>query len=221
MSRRRSAGLSLLEVLAAVALLGILYAYLARAGAQGILVSGDSRMRLEAALVADYEMTQLETQLAAGVSLELGRSEREFGPFRTVVEVTPLPVPPELLPGALPGEGERDDAPTLLVGRTPDEPGMLQVVNLTVAWNDGVDDHEIERTTFAYDPTRAAELAAAFIPGGAVGGGATPADLEDAAAGSDGRDDGPGSSDGPSGSGDDRDVGPFDRRLEQFIRERE
>ena len=74
MKRRAELGLTLLEVMAAVALLGILYAYLAKAASQGILTAGDSRWRLEASMLADDELVKLERQMLEGAPLETGSS---------------------------------------------------------------------------------------------------------------------------------------------------
>ena len=52
-------GFTLIEVLAAVALLGILYAVLARVAIEGLRAEGDSERRLEASLLADERVNDL------------------------------------------------------------------------------------------------------------------------------------------------------------------
>ena len=67
---RAERGLTLLEVLAAVALLGILYTALAATTSQGIWNEFESRQRLEASLLADEVLARIELDLRAGVPLE-------------------------------------------------------------------------------------------------------------------------------------------------------
>jgi prepilin-type N-terminal cleavage/methylation domain-containing protein len=154
MKRRAELGLTLLEVMAAVALLGILYAYLAKAASQGIVNAGDSRWRLEASLLADEELVALERQMLEGVPLEPGSSEEERDAFtvRREIEVLSLPVE-EAVVGA-----DAPPAASLLGDGSPQNPGILRRVVIRVSWFDGVDEQQIERVTFAYDPEAALPL---------------------------------------------------------------
>jgi len=165
MKRRAEIGLTLLEVMAAVALLGILYAYLARAASQGILTSGDSRWRLEASLRADQAMADLEQEMRAQAPLEVGTTEVEEELFTVTreVETWSLPLEP-------PPEAEQAPAPALsLLGGDPRNPGLLRRVSIRVSWFDGLDEHSLERVTFALDLAAAESL---------LGGGAAPGEAE-------------------------------------------
>ena len=62
----RQRGFTLLEVLAAVAILGILYVVLADVAMQGLLSEGRSRRRLEASLLADQALSDIEIEMASG-----------------------------------------------------------------------------------------------------------------------------------------------------------
>ncbi len=61
--RRAERGLTLLEVLAAVAVLGLLYTVLASAAVQGLRSEGESRRRLEASLLMDEQLVQIRIRL--------------------------------------------------------------------------------------------------------------------------------------------------------------
>lgn len=157
MKRRAELGLTLLEVMAAVALLGILYAYLAKAASQGILISGDSRWRLEASLVADEEMVALERQLLEGAPLEPGSSEAEQDRFRITREIEPYSlVLPEPAPEKAPGKAAAGES--LLGSGDPSDPGILRRVKIRVIWFDGIDEQSLERVTFAYDASAVLQM---------------------------------------------------------------
>lgn len=166
LARRAERALTLLEVMAAVALLGIVYAYLARAASQGILTSGESRWRLEASLLADQELADLEREMRAGAPLELGRQDpREEGDFTVARRIEVWSLPAELMPPRDP-----DSTGPSLLGRGPNDAlGTLRRVRVRVAWFDGVRDQHIERVTFVYD-TLAAANAAGLQPGLAIPG---------------------------------------------------
>ena len=73
--RRAELALTLLEVMAAVALLVIVYTFLAKAATQGVRSEADSRRRMEASLLADATLAEIETRLALGETLQLERTE--------------------------------------------------------------------------------------------------------------------------------------------------
>src|SRR5262247_3649626 len=81
------AGLTLLEVLGAVALLAILYTVLAKNAIEGLRSEGESRRRLEASLLADERLAEIELKLASGASPPTGHDEEEREGFRVVTEV--------------------------------------------------------------------------------------------------------------------------------------
>lgn len=153
--RRAERALTLLEVMAAVAILGIVYTYLARAATQGVLSEGESRQRMEASLAADAALAEIESQLAAGVPLERGISEVSGPRFDVTIEVTALEPSPELLevvPDFGPG------VPSLFGDGTPRDPGLLLQVLVRITWFDGVRERSIERVTFGFDAAAGAAL---------------------------------------------------------------
>ena len=161
MKTRAELGLTLLEVLAAVALLGILYTYLAKAATEGILTAGNSRWRLEASLLADEEIAALERQLLEGAPLEADSAEAERGAFKVTREVEPftleIPAPATAEAPAPVGSGLLGDP------SNPRDEGILRRITIRVAWFDGLDEHQIERVTFGYDPSAAVSLLGADL----------------------------------------------------------
>jgi len=61
---RRGRGFTLLEVLAAVAILAVWFILIAGTAMQGLRAEGISRRRLEAAMIADQAMAELRQQVA-------------------------------------------------------------------------------------------------------------------------------------------------------------
>ena len=159
--RRAERALTLLEVMAAVAILGIVYTLLAKAATQGVRSEADSRNRMQASLLADETLAEIETRLAAGeaLQLELTEEEDEDTGFRVSVEVTPFDLAAELagkLAGAAP------EAPS--VPRMPgaEAPSLVQRVEVRVVWDDGIFERSAERVTFAFDTQAAQTLASSL-----------------------------------------------------------
>jgi prepilin-type N-terminal cleavage/methylation domain-containing protein len=88
--RSARAGFTLLEVLAAVAVLGLVYSVLASAAIQGLRAEGDAGRRLRASLLADQRITEIEAQVAAGQTPEIGQTENQEDDFVIRTEVKPL-----------------------------------------------------------------------------------------------------------------------------------
>jgi prepilin-type N-terminal cleavage/methylation domain-containing protein len=73
---------TLLEVMAAVALLGILYTVLARVAIEGLRAEGESKRRLEASLLADARLEETFNTLEGSVAMPpVGHSEATEGDF--------------------------------------------------------------------------------------------------------------------------------------------
>jgi prepilin-type N-terminal cleavage/methylation domain-containing protein len=85
-------GFTLLEVMAAVLVLGILYSVLANAAIRGLRSEGESKRRIEASLLADRALSDLEIQLSLGQIPEKGATEETFDPY--VVSTTVVPFDP-------------------------------------------------------------------------------------------------------------------------------
>jgi prepilin-type N-terminal cleavage/methylation domain-containing protein len=139
---------TLLEVLAAVAILGILYVVLADVAIQGLRAEGRSRRRMEASLVADRALSEIEIEIEAGGLPELGHlPEREEDMFRIAVEIRPYSIP--LVGGT--AEAGSDTAAPLEGGAL----ASLREIELVVTWLEGADELQVVRTTYAFDAAAA------------------------------------------------------------------
>lgn len=168
-------GFTLLEVLAAVALLGIAYTVLGGAGIQGLQHEGEAARRFEASLLADRVLDEIESAFDQGSAPPLGEDEQAEGDFLISIRVEPFDavVPEREQPRALeraedrarrPGEARRDGpdlGPSLLVG-AGGQPGPLRRVEVVVAWSEGWGERRVTRTTFGLDPEAAAEVISAL-----------------------------------------------------------
>lgn len=166
---------TLLEVLAAVALLGFTVAMLARGAIQGMRYEGDASRRLAASLLADRALFEAESALALDALPEAGRQEREEGEFRVIQEVAPFE------PGAL-GVPELFNARPSEAGapRPPPSPATpkLFLVTVHVAWTDGLVEQSVTRATFAYDASDLAQVLEASEGAEAQAEAETPAEEE-------------------------------------------
>ena len=191
--RRR--GFTLLEVLAAVAVLAIVYTVLAGSAMQGLANEGESYRRLQASLIADRYLAGIEAGLAAATP-ELGVTESEEGDFAVAVETRPFDLA-ALAAAAQDTEGVRGARPTggeavgggvpfqLLVAPRDGTPPPLVEIQIAVRWLEGNQEQMVTRTTFAADQRVLAPLT------GALGG-------EEKTPGADGDKSG---ADGSAGSG--------------------
>jgi len=178
---RRAAGFTLLEVMAAVLVLGLLYTVLAETAMRGLRSEGISRRRTEASLLADDRLSQLELQLALGEVPKSGEEEEAVDPYRIVVRVQPYDPSPLLeaieklqkerepkhpagssapktpaapAQAAAAAAGGAQGAPTLQSLFTPPragEEGRFRRIDVSVAWPDGDQEESVSRTTFAFD----------------------------------------------------------------------
>jgi prepilin-type N-terminal cleavage/methylation domain-containing protein len=194
--RRR--GFTLLEVMAAFALLAIAYTTLAGAGAQSLQKEGEAARRLHASLLADRTLDGLEAAFEQGGAPPLGEQQLEEGLYTVTVQVSPWEavIPERERPLALertrrgleqarrPGEAaiQRDEGaalgPSLLTG-TRGRPGPLRRVDVVVTWDEGWSEGRVVRTTFGLD----AQAAAATI--GALAASAEAAQAESGVGGTD------------------------------------
>ncbi|NRA98164.1 MAG: type II secretion system protein [Planctomycetes bacterium] len=143
---RTSRGFTLLEVLAAVAFVGLVFTALSRSATVGIISEGDNRRRMEAAALADAEMTQIELGLQSSGVPEDGLSEREVDDFLIVTEVAPWTPSLELTTAI---EEISPEGIQFFGGGQPDRVSPVREIRVRVEWFDGVDDRFIERVTLA------------------------------------------------------------------------
>jgi len=154
--------------MAAVAVVAIVFSTLARVANEGLRSQGISKRRLEASLLADAQLAEIETQLAAGIAPEIGESESEEGPFSIVVKVTEFDIA-----SAIPASGLGDtDTKTeaTLAGVLGDEVSPVRAIEVAVTWLEGLDEYSVIRNTFGIDPVALEGLAGAELqnlnPGG-------------------------------------------------------
>lgn len=168
----RVAGFTLLEVMAAVAVLAIVYVTLARVGIVGLRAEGAADRRLRASLVADARLADLEAQLLAGQGLPVGDVDEQAGDFAVRVSVAPfdltLPAPPEAATKRLrdakgAGDAARAaagaaPAQSLFAPASPGQPGPSRRISVRVSWTEGADEDSVVRETYGLDPEAAAPI---------------------------------------------------------------
>jgi prepilin-type N-terminal cleavage/methylation domain-containing protein len=155
--RRPDAGFTLLEVMAAVAVVGIVFTVLARAENEGLLEEGVSRRRLEASLLADRVLSEFEEQIATGTAPEIGQTEFEEENFHVLVDVTAFD-----LEGLIPASAETAAAYTGSARETSPgaAPGIaasaVRAVDIAVTWREGANveggrEYRVTRSSFGLD----------------------------------------------------------------------
>jgi prepilin-type N-terminal cleavage/methylation domain-containing protein len=169
------AAFTLLEVMAAIAVLALVYTVLARVGIQGFRAEGEADRRMRAALVADDKMTEIEGQLALGQALPVGENEVEQDDFVIRVRVSAadltLPAAPENVErrqreGKLPAGsdlakrtvGPAGPAPSFFLPAGAGQPPPGRHVEVKVAWTEGTVETSVVRETYGLDATAAQPL---------------------------------------------------------------
>lgn len=120
MPKRSERAFTLIEVLGAIALLGIVYPIIITWAGHGIRSEGDSRRRLEASLIADRRLADIEIALVTGTAPQLGETQTEADGYRLVTLVEEYELPLEITTDpfadetASPRSAETSEAPNLL-----------------------------------------------------------------------------------------------------------
>lgn len=154
---QRGRGFTLIEVLGAVAVLGISYMMLATASIRGLRMIGESGRRSDASLLADRLLSEIELKAEIGQLIEVGYEESEEEPFTVIVEIIDLAQEygssgtgnaSEDLLGFLASEAngpfaEFRDSNWLL--------GYLREVHISVEWQEGANEIAVTRTSYIYD----------------------------------------------------------------------
>jgi prepilin-type N-terminal cleavage/methylation domain-containing protein len=169
----RERGFTLLEVLVAVALLGLVVSVLAGSAIQGMSYEGDDSRRTRASLLADRALWQIEAALKLGAPPQPSHEESQEGEeFRILVDVQPLDLSQGGL-GALlapapegPGAATPAPAPTSDGAAAPVLMPLYQVF-VRVSWIEGLRELEVTRSTFAFDGSAAAQALGASAGAGA------------------------------------------------------
>ncbi len=142
-------GFTLLEVLAAVAILGIWYMVIAALAMQGLRSEGESRRLLEASLVADAAIADLESSISEGTTLPIEVTEEEKEEFLVITEVTAFDIPKPVADGQpVPPTG-----PTSVFANLQGPKGESPVrrINVKVTWTEGTRPRSVVRESFALD----------------------------------------------------------------------
>lgn len=158
---RAPGGFTLLEVLAAVLVLGLLYTVLADVAIHGLRAEGESRRRLEASLYADELLADIEGAIAAGDIPLIGVEEEEDEPYVIELAVSPVAASTILPAGAF----DDEETGSLLIG-AEGEDGPIREIAIRVSWSEGDRELSVVRTTFGVSPT---ELGEALGRGGVAG----------------------------------------------------
>lgn len=146
-------GFTLLEVMVAVAILGIVLSLLVQASVGGMAIEGDAHRRLAASLIADHLLADLESQALLGIPATIGRNESEEQGYRLLVEIHPLdPARLGLPEPSDPGVGPL----TVLLGDGGGTTPPLLEIEISVQWQEGVYTQEVRRSTFSFDAAAAA-----------------------------------------------------------------
>ncbi|HXK26200.1 MAG TPA: prepilin-type N-terminal cleavage/methylation domain-containing protein [Myxococcota bacterium] len=175
-ARRR--GFTLLEVMAAVLVLGLIYTVLAEAAIRGLRSEGISRRRVEASLIADRFLADLESQVELGEVPTSGEEQHDVDVYHVGIRVEPFDPTPMLdtiaqiekqrsRPDRKKNNADQTKASSMEVGAptagapTEDllakprsgEDGRLRRIDVAVTWQDGDREQHVLRTTFAFDTT--------------------------------------------------------------------
>jgi prepilin-type N-terminal cleavage/methylation domain-containing protein len=164
---RADHGFTLIEVLAAVLIVSLVFGLLLESVTRNLAELGRARLEARAAALAETRVTELQLELGAGTALEDGEKDGTYEPpdddLRWTVRVSALTLPlPADYPGekspspifALPGKA----APPLPRGQTP----PLRMVEVRVFPADEADPNSVEPTvllvTSPPDPARLQQL---------------------------------------------------------------
>ena len=151
---------SLLEVLAAVAILAIWYVVIAAMATDGLRKQGISNRLLEASEIAGQLITEIEATTVQGIAPELRDDESEEGEFFIRVLVVPFGFGMSEPIGDN-GGGGSESAPGMQQLLTTAMPGMSQhlvSINVSVSWEEGPDVRTVHRTSYAFDLSSAQEV---------------------------------------------------------------
>jgi prepilin-type N-terminal cleavage/methylation domain-containing protein len=153
-------GFTLLEVLVAVALLGVVVSVLARSAIEGMGYEGDATRRSRASLLADRALWNVEAGLELAPPQALHQESEEAGEFRVTVDVAPLELGAGGIAALLPPVEEVKGAKRPSAAEAAAAPAVglaLFRVFVRVTWVEGLRELSVTRSSFAYDASAAAE----------------------------------------------------------------
>ena len=161
---RNRQGLTLLEVLAAVMIFAMVMTVLISTSTNAVHHVGKSARRLDADLVAETLLSDLEIQIRQGLAPEVENGEFTQDQYTIRVTMTDLiPSDSGSGSGTAPSGTSANltgDALSLLGGTLPEVAGYLRQYDIEVSWLEQSGPQSVLRTTFAYDwPAAQIELA--------------------------------------------------------------
>ncbi len=164
---RRESGLTLLEVLAATMIFAMVMTVLIGTSTTAVHHVGVSARRLEASLLADEILADLEIQMKRGIAPEVDEDESTRDPYAIRIFRT------DLLPD--PGAGDPNDMATgvaaMLGAELPEVAKHLKQYDIEVSWFEQSGPQRVTRTSFAFDWQMAAvEFSELFAQAGRNGG---------------------------------------------------
>jgi prepilin-type N-terminal cleavage/methylation domain-containing protein len=186
MTRASRAGFTLIEVVGAVAIVGIWFLILSTAAFNGIAAESRSQRRLEASLIADEVLADAEAQMLLGLPVELdadqyGDLDADGIPeYVVVIESTPFDPRERLVPAGPAASGVPFVDPRAGASRGDAAADALTMeriqIDVHLEADFERDDEEVpvlaSRTTWAIEPTSLDALAPTAAPPGAPGGAA-------------------------------------------------
>ncbi|MAJ62212.1 MAG: hypothetical protein CBC48_21085 [bacterium TMED88] len=146
----RSEAFTLLEVLAAVLILAIWFLVIASTAIQGVRAEGLSRRRLEAALIADRRLSEIETSALDGSIPQNGTDESEEAQFDVVTSVNPFILDDTVPASGNGAAGPQGLEPLLARDLAPRNPDLRRV-EIQVIWEEAGQQQTVERTSFIFD----------------------------------------------------------------------
>ncbi len=143
---RLAAGLTLLEILAATLIFAMVMTVLIGTSSTAVHRVGVSARRLEASLVADEILADLEIQMKQGLAPEADESVSLRDPFEIRVVRSGL-----IGDGADGAAGIGLELASLVGAELPEVAKYLKQYDIEVRWTEQSGPQSVTRTTFAYD----------------------------------------------------------------------
>ena len=184
---RRELGLSLLEVLAAALIFAMVMTVLIGTSSTAVHNIGVSARRLEANLVADEILADLEIQMKEGIAPEIEENDSTREQYAIRVFRTDLSGEPD---AANPG-GAAANIASMIGADLPEVAQHLKQYDIEVSWIEQNGPQRVTRTSFAFDwQTAAVEFSELFArnngTGNAAGGSSGGSDSDSGANGTNG-----------------------------------
>ena len=152
---RDASGFTLLEVLAAVAILAIWYVVIAAMATDGLRKQGLSLRLMEASGIANRYMAEIEASTLDGTVPPLRDEETEEGDFLVHIFIVPFGFGvtgnKTVDPGRVGGKQGSPDLKTLLKSEMPGMNRHLVSINVNVGWEEGPDQRSVRRTSYAFN----------------------------------------------------------------------